>query len=200
MPRKGSRPRRNYVPRIRKNDKIRSREIRVIGPDSRQIGVMTPAEALVIAKKVGLDLVEISPSARPPVCRILDFGKYQYEISKKEKESKTKKTSSGKVKEIKFRVRIEEHDFMFKIKHAEEFLGKGNKVKLSLMFRGREMEHKDLGFAAIKRAVTELEHMGHQDSDVRLSGRMISTMLSPLPEKDRVYKFNQVAEAEEAEK
>jgi len=160
---------------------------------------MTPAEALIIAKKVGLDLVEISPSARPPVCRILDFGKFQYELSKKEKESKTKKTSSGKVKEIKFRVRIEEHDFMFKIKHAEEFLGKGNKVKLSLMFRGREMEHKDLGFAAINRAVTELKHMGHQDSEARLSGRMISTMLSPLPEKDRVYKFNKIEEAKEEE-
>ena len=200
MPRKGSRPRRNYVPRIRKNEKIRSREIRVIGPDAKQIGVMSPADALVIAKRVGLDLVEISPSARPPVCRILDFGKYQYELSKKEKESKQKKTSSGKVKEVKFRVRIEEHDFMFKIKHAEEFLGKGNRVKLSLMFRGREMEHKDLGFETIKRAVKELEKMGHQDSEARLSGRMISTMLSPLPEKDRVYRFNKEEEEDKGEK
>ena len=190
MPRRGSRSRRNYVPRVRKNDRIRAREIRVIGPDSKQIGVMTPAEALAIAKKAGLDLVEISPSARPPVCRILDFGKYQYELAKKEKESKQKKTSSGKVKEVKFRVRIETHDFMFKVKHAEEFLGKGNKVKLTLQFRGREMEHKDLGFETVNRAVKELEHIGHRDSEPRLSGRMISTMLSPLPEKDRVYKFN----------
>ena len=113
MPRRGQRPKRNYVPRIRKNERIRAREIRVIGPDHKQIGVMTPADALVIAKRVGLDLVEISPSARPPVCRILDFGKFQYEQAKKEKESKVKKASSGKVKEVKFRVRIEDHDFMF---------------------------------------------------------------------------------------
>ena len=190
MPRRGSRPRRNYVPRIRKNERIRAREIRVIGPDAKQIGVMTPAEALAIAKKAGLDLVEISPSARPPVCRILDFGKYQYEMSKKEKESKLKKTSSGKVKEVKFRVRIEQHDFMFKVKHAEEFLSKGNKVKLTLMFRGREMEHKDLGFETVNRAVKELDHIGHRDTEPRLSGRIISTMLSPLPEKERVLKFN----------
>jgi translation initiation factor IF-3 len=190
MPRRSPRPRRNFVPRIRKNDKIRAREIRVIGPEGKQIGVMSPADALVIAKNAGLDLVEISPSARPPVCRILDFGKYQYELSKKEKESKHKKSSSGKMKEVKFRVRIEDHDFMFKIKHAEEFLGKGNKVKLTLMFRGREMEHKDLGFETVNRAVKELEHIGHRDTEPRLSGRMISTMLSPLPEKDRVYKYN----------
>lgn len=197
MPRRGSRPRRNFVPRIRKNERIRAREIRVIGPDSKQIGVMSPAEALTIAKNAGLDLVEISPSARPPVCRILDFGKYMYEQSKKDKESKQKK-STGKVKEVKFRVRIETHDFMFKIKHAEEFLGKGNKVKLTLMFRGREMEHKDLGFETINRAVKELEHIGHRDSEPRLSGRMISTMLSPLPEKDRVFKYNH-PEGEEEE-
>ena len=190
MPRRGSRPRRKYVPRIRKNERIRAREIRVIGPDSKQIGVMSPAEAIDIAKRAGLDLVEISPSARPPVCRILDFGKYQYEMAKKQKESKSKKSTSGKVKEVKFRVRIETHDFMYKIKHAEEFLGKGNKVKLTLMFRGREMEHKDLGFETVNRAVKELEHIGHRDTEPRLSGRMISTMLSPLSEKDRVFKYN----------
>ena len=191
MPRRGPRPRRNFVPRIRKNERIRAREIRVIGPDSKMIGVMSPADALQIAKRVGLDLVEISPKARPPVCRILDFGKYQYEQSKKEKENKHKKSTSGKVKEVKFRVRIENHDFMYKIKHAEEFLGKGFKVKLTLMFRGREMEHKDLGFETVNRAVKELEHIGHRDTEPRLSGRIISTMVSPLPEKDRVFKFNQ---------
>lgn len=152
---------------------------------------MPPAEALAIAKNHGLDLVEISPSARPPVCRILDFGKYKYEQSKKDKESKQKKSTSGKVKEVKFRVRIENHDFMFKIKHAEEFLGKGNKVKLTLMFRGRENEHRELGFETINRAVKELEHIGHRDTEPRLSGRIVSTMLSPLPEKDRVFKYNQ---------
>jgi len=190
MPRRGPRPRRNYVPRIRKNDRIRAREIRVIGPNSKQIGIMPPDKALEIAKKVGLDLVEISPTARPPVCRILNFGKYMYEQAKKDKESKQKKSISGRVKEVKFRVRIEEHDFMYKIKHAEEFLSKGNKVKLSLMFRGRENEYKDLGFETINRAIEELQHIGHRDVEPKLSGRIISTMISPLPEKDRVLKFN----------
>ena len=199
MPRRGPRPRRNYVPKTRKNERIRAREVRVIGPDSKQIGVMSPADGLKIAKRYGLDLVEISPKARPPVCRILDYGKYQYEQSKKEKENKHKKSTSGKVKEVKFRVRIEAHDFMYKIKHAEEFLGKGNKVKLTLMFRGREMEHKDLGFETVNRAVKELEHIGHRDTEPRLSGRIISTMISPLPEKDRVFKYNLPHEEEEEE-
>ncbi|MCB1122644.1 MAG: translation initiation factor IF-3, partial [Verrucomicrobiae bacterium] len=188
-----------FVPRIRKNEKIRAREIRVIGPDSKQIGIMAPADALELAKRAGLDLVEISASAKPPVCRILDFGKYQYELAKKEKDSKHKKTSSGKVKEVKFRVRIEQHDFMYKIKHAEEFLGKGFKVKLTLMFRGREMEHTDLGFEIIARAVKELDHIGHPDSEARLAGRVINTMMSPVPVKDRVFKYNLPDEVEEEE-
>lgn len=199
MPRKGPRNKRNFVPRIRKNEKIRAREIRVIGPDSKQIGIMAPADALELAKRAGLDLVEISASAKPPVCRILDFGKYQYELAKKEKDSKHKKTSSGKVKEVKFRVRIEQHDFMYKIKHAEEFLGKGFKVKLTLMFRGREMEHTDLGFEIIARAVKELDHIGHPDSEARLAGRVINTMMSPVPVKDRVFKYNLPDEVEEEE-
>ena len=107
-----------------------------------------------MARRLGLDLVEISASAKPPVCRILDFGKYRYQQAKKGKDAKTQRTRN-KVKEVKFRVRIEDHDYFTKIKRAEDFLGKGNKVKLSLMFRGREIEHKDLGFDTIARAVGE---------------------------------------------
>ncbi len=195
MPRKGGRPRRKWVPRIRKNERIRAREIRVIGPDSKQIGIMPPREALAMARQLGLDLVEISASARPPVCRILDFGKYTYQQSKKGKDAKAKKTKN-KVKEVKFRVRIEDHDYFTKIKHAEEFLGKGNKVKLTLMFRGRENEHKDLGFETIARAVGDLDHIGHQDSEARLAGRFINTMVSPLPENQRVFKYNEHEEEE----
>lgn len=143
-----------------------------------------------MARRLGLDLVEISASARPPVCRILDFGKYRYQQSKKGKDGKSQRTKN-KVKEVKFRVRIEDHDYFTKIKHAEEFLGKGNKVKLSLMFRGREIEHKDLGFETIARAVADLEHIGHQDTDARLAGRFINTMVSPLPEKQRIFKYNE---------
>ena len=190
MPRRGGRPRRKWVPRIRKNERIRAREIRVIGPDSKQIGIMHPKEALSMARRLGLDLVEISASAKPPVCRILDFGKYRYQQAKKGKDAKTQRTRN-KVKEVKFRVRIEDHDYFTKIKHAEEFLGKGNKVKLSLMFRGREIEHKDLGFDTIARAVGDLDHIGHQDTQPRLAGRFINTMVSPLPDNQRVFKYNE---------
>ncbi|MBC9868250.1 MAG: translation initiation factor IF-3 [Opitutae bacterium] len=190
MPRRGGRPRRKWVPRIRKNERIRAREIRVIGPDSKQIGIMHPKEALSMARRLGLDLVEISASAKPPVCRILDFGKYQYQQAKKGKDAKTQRTRN-KVKEVKFRVRIEDHDYFTKIKHAEEFLGRGNKVKLSLMFRGREIEHKNLGFETIARAVGDLDHIGHQDTEPRLAGRFINTMVSPLPENQRVFKYNE---------
>ncbi len=175
---------RNY---IRKNERIRAPEIRVIGPDGRQLGVMHPKEALTLAKKVGLDLVEVSASAKPPVCRILDYGKYQYELSKKQKESKT---TSQKIKEIKLRVRIDTHDYMTKIRRAEEFLAKGNKLKCSLQFRGREMEHKDLGFEKVKQAVTDLIHIGAADMDPKLVGRSVSVVLSPLPEHKRVLKYN----------
>lgn len=189
MPRRGGRPRRKWVPRIRKNERIRARQIRVIGPDSKQIGIMHPKEALSMAKRLGLDLVEISASAKPPVCRILDFGKYRYQQSKKGKDAKTQRTKN-KVKEVKFRVRIEDHDYFTKIKRAEEFLGRGNKVKLTLMFRGREIEHKDLGFDTIARAVRDLNHIGHQDMEARLAGRFINTMVSPLPENQRSFKYN----------
>ena len=121
-------------PQIRKNDRIRAREVRLLGPDGKQIGVVAREKALEAAKAAGLDLVEISASARPPVCRILDFGKYMYEQSKRQKENKAKAAISSKIKEVKFRVRTDEHDYMTKLRRAEEFLYKGNKLKLSLMF------------------------------------------------------------------
>lgn len=176
----------NYV---RKNERIRAPEVRVIGPDGNQLGLMHPREALGIAKKAGLDLVEVSATARPPVCRILDYGKYQYEQSKKQKESKSTSTSQ-KIKEIKLRVRIDTHDYMTKIRRAEDFLDKGNKLKISLQFRGREMEHKDLGFERVKEAVKDLGHMGTADVDPRLVGRNVSVVLSPLPEGKREMKYN----------
>lgn len=180
------RPGSNYV---RKNERIRAPEVRVIGPDGGQLGLMHPRDALAIAKKVGLDLVEVSANARPPVCRILDYGKYQYEQSKKQKESKSS-TSSQKIKEIKLRVRIDTHDYMTKVRRAEDFLDKGNKLKISLQFRGREMEHKDLGFERVKEAIKDLSHIGTADVDPRLVGRNVSCVLSPLPEAKRVLKYN----------
>jgi len=191
----GGRPRRrNYNSGPRKNERIRAPQIRVIGPDGAQIGVMPSREALELAKKAGLDLVEISASARPPVCRILDYGKYKYEQSKKTKDNKP---TVHKQKEVKFRVRIEEHDYVTKLRHAEEFLGKGSKVKMSLMFRGREMEHKELGFEVLKRAIKDLDHIGQPDTPPRLVGRNISMVMSPLPAQKRKLKYN-VEESEDA--
>ncbi len=175
---------------VRKNERIRSREVRLIGHDGTQIGVVTRDQALAAAKKIGLDLVEIAANARPPVCRILDFGKYMYEQSKRQKENKAKGSSSSKIKEVKFRVRIDGHDYMTKLRRGEEFLYKGNKLKLSLMFRGREMEHQDLGLAMIKRAATDLMHIGSADAEPKLSGRHVNLIMSPHSVNKRVLKYN----------
>ncbi len=179
----------NYV---RRNERIRAREMRVIGPEGKQIGVLQRHEALQLAKSVGLDLVEISPSARPPVCRILDFGKYKYEQSKKHKEK-----HASRVKIVKFRVRIEQHDYITKLRRAEEFLYKGNKVKISLQFRGREMEHTELGFDVVRRAVKDLDHVAVPEGEPRMAGRQIFASVAPLPQNKRKLKYNEHVSEEE---
>ena len=178
---------------IRKNDKIRAREVRVIGPDGGMLGVMPPDEALKIAKSHHLDLVEVASSARPPVCRILEFGKYKYELSKNKR---NKEKSAKRIKEAKFRPRIEEHDYMTKVRRSEKFLHQGNKLKITLMFRGREMEHIDLGMNLVRRAIKDLEGVGKPDDQPKLSGRFIMVNLSPLPENQRVLRFNSLEEVE----
>lgn len=186
----------NYV---RKNERIRAREVRLIGSDGKQIGVVSRDDALSAAKKMGLDLVEISANARPPVCRILDFGKYMYEQSKKQKENKSRGTSSSKIKEVKFRVRTEEHDYMTKLRHGEEFLYKGNKLKLSLMFRGRENEHKNLGLEVVAKAAKDLSHVGQADAEPKLSGRHVNLIMTPLPSAKRKLKYNETVHTGEEE-
>lgn len=173
---------------LRKNDRIRAREVRLIGPDGKQVGILPTVDALRMAKQYMLDLVEIAPTAKPPVCRILDFGKFMYEESKKKKESHQHVT---KIKEVKFRVRIEQHDYMTKLRHAEEFLFKGNKVKITLQFRGREMEHTGLGMDVVRKALADLAQVGVGDSDPRLAGRTINVIMSPLPTAKRKLKFNE---------
>ena len=182
---------------IRKNERIRAPEIRVIGPDGKMIGVMAPEKALKIAKEHFLDLVEVSASARPPVCRILDFGKYKYEQSKLKKNKD--KSKSTKVKEVKFRVRIDVHDFETKLKRAEQFLMHENKVKISLMFRGRENEYKNLGFDRVNQTIEGLKHVATADSPPRLVGRHVSVILTPLPKGRRKPKFNLPHETAEPE-
>jgi translation initiation factor IF-3 len=179
---------------LRKNDRIRALEVRVIGADGKQVGVMAIRDAVRLAQTSGLDLVEVSPGTRPPVCRVLDYGKYMYELGKKQKDHKS---HTSKLKEIKLRPRIEQHDYETKLRHAEEFLFDGNKVKMTLFFKGRELEHKDLGFEMVKRALADLAHVGTADQSARLMGRNITLTLSPLPPNKRKLKFNAPDEDEE---
>lgn len=190
-PYSGGRNRYDRGPAVRKNERIRAREVRLIGSDGKQIGIVSRDEAIDAAKKAGLDLVEISGNAKPPICRILEFGKYMYEQSKRQKENKAKGSPSSKIKEVKFRVRTEEHDYMTKLRHGEEFLYKGNKLKLSLMFRGRENEHKELGVEVLAKAASDLSHTGQADGVPRLSGRHVNLIMSPLPIAKRKIKFNE---------
>lgn len=159
---------------------IRVPEVRLIDHEGEQRGVMPTAEALELAQEYGLDLVEISPQVRPPVCRIMDFGKYKYELSKKQKESK-KKQHNLQVKEVKMRPKTEEHDYQFKKRHAEEFLEKHHKVKLTVMFRGRELNHRERGERMLDRMVEDLKHVGTVEQSPKFEGRTMVLYMAPLP-------------------
>ena len=168
----------------------------IVASNNEQLGVLRLDEAIRKARSMGLDLVEIAPNAQPPVCRIVDFGKFRYELSKQEKD---KKQATTKVKEIKFRVNIDEHDYLTKVRHAEDFLDKGNKVKVHLQFRGREMAHQELGVEVVKRVREDLSGMAHVDMEPKLVGRAIGMTLSPLPVGKRHRKFSKQGEILEPE-
>jgi translation initiation factor IF-3 len=153
-------------------------QVRCISPTGEQLGVISTSDAMRQAEAAGLDLVEISPNANPPVCRIMNFGKYRYEESRKEKLAR-KHQASTVVKEIKFHVNVEEHDYQTKLHHIQEFLQKGHRVKASLLFRGRENEHRDLGFALINRLIKDCEAVGHAEAPPRMFGNNLLTMLQP---------------------
>jgi len=179
-------PPRNSSPAsfIRINGKIRAREVRVIGFDGKQLGVMPLNEALNLARQAGVDLVEIAANAVPPVCRVVDFGKFRYELAKKEKESK-KHQHASTVKEVQLSPRIDPHDLGVKVGHAIDFLCEDMKVKVTLRFRGREMQHTEFGFEVVKKFIAELEPYGHPDFPPKLIGRGINMMMSPLPRNKR---------------
>lgn len=160
------------------NEQIRIPEIRVIDPEGNQLGVLPTQEALKIAEERGLDLVEIAPTSRPPVCKIMDFGKFKYEQSKKARDSK-KKQHTAHLKEIKIRPKIEEHDLQFKMRNAEKFLTEKDKVKITVVFRGREMEHIDMGRKLLDRIVNQFSHIAIIEKDAVQVGRMISMILGP---------------------
>lgn len=169
-------PQRETGPRI--NDRIRSPEIRLIGADGENVGVVTPARALQMAEEAGLDLVEISPTAEPPVCKIMDFGKFKYETQKREAEAR-KKQKIIEIKEIKFRPGTDTHDYDVKMRSVFKFLEEGDKVKVTLRFRGREMAHQDLGLELLKRVEADVAEVGKIESFPRLEGRQMVMMIGP---------------------
>jgi len=160
------------------NERIRVPKIRVIGADGEQLGTMGPNEGTMRAQAVGLDLVEVAPLASPPVCRIMDFSKYKYDQEKKEKESR-KRQHVVKLKEVRYKARIEEHDYQTKLSHIKEFVSKGNKVKLSLRFRGREMAHVEHGQAIMQRIITDVAPFAEVEASPTKQGRFLNMVLSP---------------------
>jgi translation initiation factor IF-3 len=165
---------------VRTNERIRVREIRVIDDNGEQLGIMPPPQAIAIARGKGLDLVEISPTAVPPVCRIMDFGKYQYEQQKRTRAAK-KHQKVIEVKEIKFRPKVDEHDYQFKKKHIERFLEDGDKVKATVFFRGREMAHPEIGRRILERLTGELGDLVVIESMPLKEGNQMHTILAPRP-------------------
>src|SRR5918996_3782845 len=183
----------NLQPQIRVNGRIRAREVRVIlASNGEQLGVMRLNDALRKAQSLGLDLVEVAPMANPPVCKIVDFGKFRYDISK---HSKDKKPASSKLKEIKFRVNIDEHDYLTKVRHAEEFLDRGNKVRVQLQFRGREMAHQELGMQLMEKVRDDLSSMSQVEMEPKITGRNVTMTLSPLPANRRKRRFTSPSKA-----
>jgi len=176
-------------PFVKVNGKIRAREVRVIGPDGKQLGVLGLGEALNLARANGVDLVEVAPNATPPVCRIVDFGKYRYEQAKRDKESK-KHQHANKVKEVQLSPKIDPHDLGVKVQHAIEFLCEDMKVKVNLKFRGREMAHTEIGYEVVNKFIDEIAPYGHPDFDPKLAGRNITVMVSPLPRSKRARNPN----------
>jgi len=161
------------------NERIRAREVQVISSDGKNLGTLSTQEAINIAKQEGLDLIEISPNANPPVCKIIDIGKYKYDQQKKAHKAK-KKQKVMNLKEIKLRPVTEIHDYNFKIKNAQRFLTKGDKVKFTVQFRGREMQHTDLGYDLMKRITDDTASLGKIEVKPKFEGRQIIMIIHPL--------------------
>jgi len=163
---------------LRINEKIRAKTIRLIGSEGQQLGVMSKKEGLELAEKESLDLVEVAPGADPPVCRIIDYGKFKYAQGKKEKSGKKKQKNSG-MKEVKLRPNIGDHDYDFKVKNLCKFLKDGNQVKVTVMFRGREMRYVELGRKLLDRVIKDSEELGKITKQPKLEGRNMILVLIP---------------------
>jgi translation initiation factor IF-3 len=166
------------------NERIRDREVRLIDEDGSQLGIVSTREALQTARDKGLDLFLVQPDANPPVARILDYGRYKFENEKKNRETK-KKHHVVDVKEIKMRYKIEEHDYQVKVRSGQKFLNDGDKIKVLIMLRGREMQHKDLAMDLMSRFSNELKDLGMVDREPRLEGKSVIMILSPIPTKGK---------------
>ncbi|MEL6466707.1 MAG: translation initiation factor IF-3 [Pseudomonadota bacterium] len=173
-------PQRDTGPRV--NDKIRANEIRLIGADGENVGVVSPSRAMDMAEDAGLDLVEISPNASPPVCKIMDFGKFKYEQQKRESEAR-KKQKVIEVKEVKFRPNTDTNDYDVKMRNVFKFLENGDKVKVTLRFRGREMAHQNLGRELLERVADDTKEIGKVENFPKMEGRQMVMMIGPLPQK-----------------
>lgn len=174
------------VDTTRINERIRAPKVRVVLSTGEQLGVLNTRDALDKAKELGMDLVEVATTADPPVCRIIDYGRYKYQQAKLQKSNKSKVT---RMKEIKFRVGTDSHDYNIKMARAEGFLAEGHKVRIQLQFRGRENAHHELGFEVMTKVVGDMKTMATVDQAARLAGRAIGMVLTPLPEGQRVRKF-----------
>jgi translation initiation factor IF-3 len=164
--------------KTRINDEIIAKEVRVIDDEGEQLGIMLPRTALAIAEEKELDLVEIAPQASPPVCRIMDYGKYRYEQQKKEKLLK-KRQQIVSIKEVRYHPTTDTHDFDFKLRHARQFLLEGNKVKASVVFRGRQMAHQELGFELLKKLKAQLEDIAIVEKEPNMEGRSMIAIFAP---------------------
>ncbi len=160
------------------NDRIRAREVRLVDADGSQVGIVNIAEALERAQRQDLDLVEVAPQANPPVCRIMDYGKFRYEESQRQKESR-RKTVQITMKEVKLRPKIGKGDFDTKVRHMQEFLEEGHKVKVTLQFRGREVAHPELGSKILNAVIEQLSEIAKVDTHARLEGKSMTMVLSP---------------------
>jgi translation initiation factor IF-3 len=163
---------------VRRNEQIRARELRVIGPDGEQLGILPRADAIVRARELGLDLVEVAAAAEPPVCRIMDYGKFKYEIQKKKQEAKKRQTVV-QIKEIKVRPKTDDHDYETKVRHIRRFIEEGDRCKVTVFFRGREIVHKDRGVSILDRVVEDTKDIAKLEQEPRAEGRTLQMLLVP---------------------
>lgn len=167
---------------VRRNEQIRAREVRVIGPEGEQLGILARNDAIAAAKEHGFDLVEVAATADPPVCRIMDYGKFKYETQKKKQEAKKRQTVV-QIKEIKVRPKTDDHDYETKVRHVRRFLEDGDRVKVTVFFRGREIVHKDRGLSILERVVEDTKDLAKMEQEPKAEGRTLQMLLSPLPKK-----------------